>query len=73
VLFQLRRALSGAWRRHRGAGGQGACPHRGDEFPSYQAALACYRSDDYQAAKKLREGKGQTDLVIVEGYEGAKF
>ena len=43
------------------------------EFPSYQAALACYRSDDYQAAKKLREGKGQTDLVIVEGYEGAKF
>lgn len=43
------------------------------EFPSYEAALACYRSDEYQAAKKLREGKGQTDLVIVEGYDGAKF
>lgn len=43
------------------------------EFPSYEAALACYRSDGYQAAKRLREGKGQTDLVIVEGYEGAKF
>ncbi len=43
------------------------------EFPSYEAALACYRSGEYQAAKKLREGKGQTDLVIVEGYDGAKF
>jgi uncharacterized protein (DUF1330 family) len=43
------------------------------EFPSYEAALACYRSDEYQAAKKLREGKGETDLVIVEGYDGAKF
>lgn len=43
------------------------------EFPSYEAALACYRSNEYQAAKELREGKGQTDLVIVEGYDGAKF
>ena len=43
------------------------------EFPSYDAARACYRSDEYQAAKKLRDGKGQADVVIVEGYEGAKF
>jgi uncharacterized protein (DUF1330 family) len=43
------------------------------EFPSYDAALACYRSDDYQAAKKLRDGKADFDLVIVEGYDGPKF
>ena len=30
------------------------------EFPSYDAALACYRSPEYQAAKKLREGKGDS-------------
>jgi uncharacterized protein (DUF1330 family) len=43
------------------------------EFPSYEAALACYRSPAYQAAKKLREGNGVVDLVIVEGYDGARF
>jgi uncharacterized protein (DUF1330 family) len=43
------------------------------EFPSYEAALACYRSDRYQAAKTLRDGKAEFDLVIIEGYEGAKF
>jgi uncharacterized protein (DUF1330 family) len=43
------------------------------EFPSYDAALACYRSNDYQAAKKLRDGRAEFDLVVVEGYDGAKF
>jgi len=43
------------------------------EFPSYEAALACYRSDDYQAAKKFRDGNAELDLVIVEGYDGPKF
>jgi uncharacterized protein (DUF1330 family) len=43
------------------------------EFPTYDAALSCYRSPDYQAAKKLRDGKAQFDLVIVEGYGGPKF
>ena len=40
------------------------------EFPSYEAALACYRSPDYQAAKQLREGKAEADLVVLEGYDG---
>jgi len=43
------------------------------EFPSYEAALGCYRSAEYQAAKKLREGNAEADIVVVEGYDGAKF
>ena len=40
------------------------------EFPSFQAALDCYGSPEYQAAKALRAGKGELDLVVVEGYDG---
>lgn len=40
------------------------------EFPSYEAALACYRSEGYRAAIRLREGISESDLVICEGYDG---
>jgi uncharacterized protein (DUF1330 family) len=40
------------------------------EFPSYQAALDCYRSPAYQAAIRLREHVSTADLIIIEGYEG---
>ncbi len=40
------------------------------EFPSYRAALDCYRSPDYQAAAALRKGKAEYDLIIIEGYDG---
>lgn len=40
------------------------------EFPSYSAALDCYRSPEYLAAKKLREGKAMADIVVAEGYDG---
>ena len=40
------------------------------EFPSYQAALACYRSPEYQAAAALRKGKAEVDIFVVEGYDG---
>jgi uncharacterized protein (DUF1330 family) len=43
------------------------------EFPSFDAALACYRSPEYLAAKKLREGKAEADVIVVEGYDGARF
>jgi uncharacterized protein (DUF1330 family) len=40
------------------------------EFPSYETALECYRSPDYQAAARLRAGKAVFDLVVIEGYDG---
>lgn len=40
------------------------------EFPSYQAALDCWNSPEYQAAIKLRLPVSTFDLVIIEGYDG---
>jgi uncharacterized protein (DUF1330 family) len=40
------------------------------EFPSYQAALDCYQSPEYQEAIRLRQAVSTGDIVIIEGYEG---
>jgi uncharacterized protein (DUF1330 family) len=40
------------------------------EFPSYEAALTCYHSPEYQAVKKLRDGNADVDLLVIEGYDG---
>ena len=40
------------------------------EFPSYQAALDCWKSPEYQQAIKLRQPVSTLDLVIIEGYDG---
>ena len=39
------------------------------EFPSYRAALDCYRSPEYQAAAALRKGRAEFDLFIIEGCD----
>jgi uncharacterized protein (DUF1330 family) len=40
------------------------------EFPTYQAALDCWKSPEYQEALKLRQPVSTVDLVIIEGYDG---
>ena len=42
------------------------------EFPSYQAALDCYNSPEYQRAIALRTPYSTADLTIIEGYDGAQ-
>ena len=42
------------------------------EFPTYDAALACWTSPEYKKAHKLRADASVGDLVIIEGYEGAQ-
>ena len=37
------------------------------EFPSLQAAVDCYNSPEYQAAKAKRKDAGEADIVLVEG------
>jgi uncharacterized protein (DUF1330 family) len=40
------------------------------EFPSFEAAKACYDSAEYQAAAKIRDANAEVQLVIVEGCAG---
>ena len=51
---------------------EGTCRERNAviEFPSYEQAVQCWHSPEYQAAIKLREPVSTADLVIVEGYDG---
>ncbi len=37
------------------------------EFDSYEAARAHYYSAEYQAARALREGAAEMEMVLVEG------
>lgn len=41
------------------------------EFPTYQAALDCFNSPEYQHALSFRRGVvSSADLIIIEGYTG---
>jgi uncharacterized protein (DUF1330 family) len=42
------------------------------EFPTYQAALDCWKSPGYQKAIALRRDVSTIDLIVIEGYEGAQ-
>ena len=42
------------------------------EFPTHEAALACYRSPEYQDASKYLKRGCDVDLLIIAGYEGAQ-
>lgn len=40
-------------------------------FPSKEAAWGFWKSAEYEAAKKLREGKGRFYVTVLEGMLGA--
>jgi uncharacterized protein (DUF1330 family) len=40
------------------------------EFPSYDAAITCYRSPDYAKAIAIRQANADADLVVIEGFDG---
>ena len=40
------------------------------EFPDYAAALACYRSPEYQENIKVRVPHSTIELIVIEGYDG---
>jgi uncharacterized protein (DUF1330 family) len=42
------------------------------EFPTYRAALDCWKSPGYQKAIALRRDVSTIDLIVIEGYEGAQ-
>lgn len=37
------------------------------EFPDRKSALACYHSEEYQAARAIRQTVSDADLVLVDG------
>lgn len=39
------------------------------EFPSYEAAMACYRSPAYEAAKAFRLPVSTADVIVIEGVD----
>jgi uncharacterized protein (DUF1330 family) len=40
------------------------------EFPTYEAAVECWHSPEYRAAKAKQEGGAEADILIIEGYDG---
>ena len=40
------------------------------EFKDYETALACYNSPEYARLVKIRSPHAESDLVIIEGYDG---
>ncbi len=40
------------------------------EFPTYQSAIDCWKSPEYQQAIKIRQPVSTADVIIIEGYEG---
>ena len=39
------------------------------EFPSMEAALACYNSPEYTEARKIRQSISDGEFIVVEGIE----
>jgi uncharacterized protein (DUF1330 family) len=57
--------------RFENADGTSRARHAVIEFPSYEAALACWKSSEYQDARNIRLPVSTMDVVVIEGYEGS--
>jgi len=53
--------------RHEQLEGNGHARNVVIEFDSFEDAVACYKSDEYQSARKHRLNAGIASIVIVEG------
>lgn len=53
--------------RHTQLEGEGKARNVVIEFASYDDAIACYNSPEYQSARSHRVGAGLADIVIVQG------
>ena len=42
------------------------------EFESFDIALACYNSPEYARLVAIRSPHAESELVIIEGYDGAQ-
>ena len=40
------------------------------EFDSYETALACFHSPEYQENIKVRQPHSIAELIVIEGYDG---
>ena len=39
------------------------------EFPSYEAALACYHSPEYEKARAIRQQNSDGEVLVISGPE----
>ena len=53
--------------RHEQLEGEGQARNVVIEFDSFEDAVACYNSDEYQSARRHRLDAGIASIVIVEG------
>ena len=53
--------------RHQALEGEARARNVVLEFESYDAAHAYFHSEQYQAARALREGAAEIEMVLVEG------
>ena len=53
--------------RHEQLEGEGQARNVVIEFDSFEDAVACYNSDEYQSARRHRLDAGTASIVIVEG------
>jgi len=55
--------------RHEAVEGEGRDRNVIIEFESFERAIACYRSPEYQAAVAIRQRCADGEVMVVEGVE----